>query len=477
MEMREKKGDFIDVDKVDKNELWENILIGIRSRINLGHFLTYFKMTGILKLTHDKIFIATPYYPSQKWLEKNAIDVILRSCRKNIPDLKAVEIVVDNAFEFVTDKKKKVDVKKIANSKKKQVINKIKNKTLRNDLTLDNFIVGPENRLAHAAICAAASKPGESYNPIYIYGDVGLGKTHLLVGMGNEVQRNFMNKKILYITAEGFMNDFVHNVQGGKADAFQRKFLELDVFLIDDVQFLAHKEQTQIQLYVIFNMLYDARKQIVISGDCPPKELTQLHDRLRSRCEWGMMVDVQMPDFETRVAILQEKCQKRNIEITSDVLNFIAENCRDSVRELEGVLMQAIALYELENVSPTVQNIYPLIKNLKKKQEIKGIPSSSLESVKNSDDVIDFIVNYFKIDRARLVSNTRKKEIMRSRQIAMYIIKTEFDESLEKIGEFFGGKNHTTVRHAVKKIREEMKKNKNLLREINTLRREMGFRK
>jgi chromosomal replication initiator protein len=372
------------------------------------------------------------------------------------------ERVVD-VFKLSKDQTKKKEAPEIT------VAPGVTSKTLNAHYTLENFVVGADNQLAHAAASAAARKPGEAYNPLFIYGNVGLGKTHLMQAIGNEILKKTPKKTIVYTTSEGFTNEFVDAIRGRKTEKLREKYRKIDILIMDDVQFLAGKEQTQMELFHTFNTLYEAHKQIVLSSDRPPKELNLLEPRLRSRFEWGMIVDIGFPDVETRTAILQQKCQERGVFISPEVLSFIASNVRDSVRELEGILNQAIANYELRNMTPTVQNMTPMLRKLYPHSQLVGVSDETQGRPENMDTLIESVARYYHLTQDDLRGDGRRSDIALARQVVMFIAKKNFRLTYQHIGEALGNRIHTTVMHAVEKIEREMKKDEQLQRDVNAL--------
>jgi len=355
---------------------------------------------------------------------------------------------------------------------------RVVSKMLNERYTLDTFVVGKDNRLPHAVCSAVSENPGGIYNPLYIYGDVGLGKTHLLQAVGNEVLRNFPDKVVKYITAEKFVSEVVEAIGRRNMHKFKEQYRNVDVFLLDDVQFFARKDSSQQEFFHTFNELYDANKQIVITSDRPPTQLQGLDERLKSRFAMGMVVEMLFPDFETRLAILQDKCKDFEAIIDPEVLSFVASNVHNSVRELEGVLRQAVAESQLSDSVPTIRSVAEIIKRLNKAQEIIGYDIEAKRTemiVKQATDVMAIVAKYYGLSVDDLIGQVRKKEVMQPRQICMYLIKQELNESYEKIGSTFGGRNHTTVMHACSKTAEDLKKNLRLVRDVNALKREMGL--
>lgn len=404
---------------------------------------------------------------------------VLSALQAVLPHIREVVFEVDGYLH--DEDERVVDVLKVSKEQGKKaeerevtILPGVTSKVLNPKHTLDNFVVGPDNQLAHAAASAAGHKPGEAYNPLFIYGNVGLGKTHLLQAIGNEVLKRFPRKVVVYTTSEGFTNEFVDAIRARKTEKLREKYRKIDVLIMDDVQFLAGKEQTQIELFHTFNTLYEMKKQIVLSSDRPPKELDLLEQRLRSRFEWGMIVDIGFPDVETRTAILQQKCQERGVFISADVLSFIASNVQESIRELEGVLNQAVANFELRSMTPTVKNIAPMLRKLYPRTKLVGTGEEQQE-VRSIAAVIARVAEYYRLEGADLVGENRRADISAARQVAMYIAKKYLKLTYQHIGEAFGKRIHTTVMHSVDKVAKELAKNPQLQRDVNALLAEFGM--
>ena len=326
--------------------------------------------------------------------------------------------------------------------------------------TFDTFVTGSSNKLAHAAALAVAEAPGKAYNPLFMYGSVGLGKTHLMQAIGNQILKNDPQKRVLYISSEKFTNELINSIMDGKSENFRQKYRTIDVLLVDDIQFLYKKEHTQEEFFHTFNTLYDAGKQIILSSDRHPKEIQTLEERLRSRFEWGLITDIQAPDLETRIAILKKKAILENIDAPNEVLYYIASRINSNIRELEGALTRVSAFASLSNqpitteiVAEAMKNIYPTTKTVEITIEL----------------IQEIVAQYFKIKVEALLSKKRTRDLVVPRQIAMYLCRTLTDISLPNIGSCFG-RDHTTVMHACTTIEEEMKKDNKLDTTIKDLR-------
>lgn len=309
--------------------------------------------------------------------------------------------------------------------------------------TFENFVVGKKNELAHAACLAAAERPGYAYNPLFIYGGVGLGKTHLMQAVGHAALKREPNIKVLYVTCETFTNEFIKMVGAGRADEFKEKYRSVDILMVDDIQFLAGKEGTQEAFFHTFNHLYQHNKQILLTSDRHPRAIPTLEHRLVSRFEGGMIVDVSLPDLETRIAILKQKCEQKNYTISQELAQFLASNIQNNIRELEGTLNRVIAYHQLHNIQPTIETVKPLLSSFSQAHRGQAVTARKI-----SETVADF----FEIELPDLVGNSRKKELVVPRQIAMYLMREEIHASYPNIGQELGGRDHTTAMHACQKI-------------------------
>ena len=467
-------------------DFWIQILTALEPKIKRSDFLTWFQHTAIVKREGETITIGFPITLSRDWVANRNHSTLFEAVQSLDSTIKRIHYEVDGKLGQPDDLRS-VDVNSVLKGLKnvKKVRNKeeytvttegVRSKALNPRYTLDNFIIGAENRLAHAACMAVGRRPGGAYNPLFVYGGVGLGKTHLLQATGNEILHRNPNAVVVYMTSERFTNEIVEAIRKQGAKDFKAKYRHVDCLIIDDIQFLARKERTQEEFFHTFNELYDANKQIIISADRPPKELKDLQDRLISRFEMGMIVDVQFPDYETRLAILQAKCREHQVLLPTEVLDFIAYNVHHSIRELEGILMQAIAQYELEQITPTVRSVAAIMKKLNRGGEFAVVEDGREHKslAKTPDEVISIVADYFKLTKSDIVGPVRKKEILFPRQIAMYLIRKDLGASLEQIGEEFS-RNHTTVMHSIEKVIKLLRKDTKMVRDVNALKQEMGL--
>jgi chromosomal replication initiator protein len=330
--------------------------------------------------------------------------------------------------------------------------------TLNSKYSFESFVTGNSNRFAYSAALAVADSPAKSYNPLFIYGGVGLGKTHLMQAIGNKIRRNNPACRILYISSEKFTNEMVNSIRDGNPESFRQKYRYIDCLLIDDIQFLAGKERTQEEFFYTFNALYESNKQIVISSDRLPKEINTLEDRLRSRFEWGLTADIQPPDLETRIAILRKKVSSENISMPDDVITFIAGIIENNIRELEGAFLRVIAFTSIQNVPITMESSLQALKGFKDVK--KPVTVEKIQEV---------VATHFKIKKEELLARKRLRNIVYPRQIAMYLCRELTDCSLPKTGELFSGQHYSTVIHSIEKIKKEIESNPSLKQEIKEI--------
>ncbi|MGW9114708.1 chromosomal replication initiator protein DnaA [Microbacterium sp. NPDC055683] len=333
--------------------------------------------------------------------------------------------------------------------------------------TFDNFVIGQSNRFAHAAAVAVAEAPAKAYNPLFIYGDSGLGKTHLLHAIGDYALNLYPGVRVRYVSSEEFTNDFINSIANNRGAAFNARYREVDILLIDDIQFLQGKAETQETFFHTFNTLHDHDKQVVITSDVAPKLLTGFEDRMRSRFEWGLITDVQAPDLETRVAILRKKGQAERLDIPDDVVEYIASNVSTNIRELEGALIRVSAFASL-NRSPVSLELAQTV--------LRDIVDQAEDTVVSPNDIISVTAGYFKLTADDLHGSSRAQSVAQARQIAMYLCRERTSLSLPKIGQLFGGRDHTTVMYAYRKINELMKEKRSIYNQVQEITTQLGRR-
>ena len=339
-----------------------------------------------------------------------------------------------------------------------------KNSGLNSKYTFDTFVVGNNNKFAHNAALAVAETPGEAYNPLYIYGGPGLGKTHLMHAIGNFVLAENPNMKVLYVTSENFMNSVIESIRSTNntqaMTKFRNTYRTADVLLIDDIQFIIGKESTQEEFFNTFNALYEANKQIILTSDRPPKDMKTLEDRMRSRFEWGLMADIGYPDYETRMAIIRNKVTQENITLNEDILEYIAENIKSNIREIEGALNKLSALSKLENKEITLEIA---------KEELQHIISPNKPREITPQLIIEIVAEHYQLSIDQMTSKTRNNTVSKPRQIAMYLCKQMTDSPLEAIGSLLGGRDHSTIIHGANKIADDIQKDDDLKKNIDTI--------
>ena len=404
----------------------------------------------------DTITISVPNSFTQDILDKRYKDLVANSIEVVCSKLYKIEFVI------ASEASEKEDLKETSSNSasKSIVVNDEMSSTLNPKYTFNSFVIGNSNRFAHAASLAVAESPAKAYNPLFIYGGVGLGKTHLMHAIGHYILDNNPSAKVVYVSSEKFTNELINAIKDDKNEDFRNKYRNVDVLLIDDIQFIAGKERTQEEFFHTFNALHDANKQIILSSDRPPKEIPTLEDRLRSRFEWGLIADIQVPDFETRMAILKKKADVENLNVANEVMGYIATKIKSNIRELEGALIRIIAYSSLTNRDVTVDLATEALKDIISKKQGKHI---------TIDLIQDVVSSYFNLRVEDLKSQRRTRNVAHPRQIAMYLSRKLTDMSLPKIGEEFGGRDHTTVIHAYEKISENLKTDDSLQHTVNDI--------
>jgi len=420
-------------------KMWEKTLSDIETKISKPSFETWLKSTKAIALNDDTLFISAPNEFSRDWLESRYASLIEDTLFETTGENMKIKIVTtETDLDQKNSSPKKIQDKRNYSSDDSPTGNMLNPKYV-----FDTFVIGTGNRFAHAASLAVAEAPAKAYNPLFIYGGVGLGKTHLMHAIGHYVLEHNPSAKVLYLSSEKFTNEFINSIRDNKAVDFRNKYRNVDVLLIDDIQFLAGKEQTQEEFFHTFNALHDESKQIVISSDRPPKEIPTLEDRLRSRFEWGLITDIQPPDLETRIAILRKKAKAENLDIANEVMVYIANQIDTNIRELEGALIRVVAYSSLINRDIDAEMAAEALKDI--------IPSSKPKII-TILDIQKTVGEHYGVKLEDFKAKKRNKSIAFPRQIAMYLSRELTDFSLPKIGEEFGGRDHTTVIHANDKI-------------------------
>jgi chromosomal replication initiator protein len=442
-----------------KEELWQAVLAQVQLGISQANFATWFKNTEIASREENQIIVSVPNSFAKEWLENKYGKTILKILRSLDEEIKEVKYAVGKTELKISKKTSSVPLPE-AGQLEFQEFKVDKETNLNPKYTFENFVVGPSNELPQAAAWAVSKNPGFVYNPLFVYGGAGLGKTHLLEAIGNEVIKNLSQKKVKYIPSEKFTAGVVSSIRNHEIEAFKAKCRSIDVLILDDVQFLAGKEKTQEEFFHTFNYLYEKNKQIILSSDRPPKAIPALAERLRSRFEGGMIADIGYPDYETRVAILKTKSQERKIDFSEEVLNYVASNIQRNIRELEGALNRLSAYQKLNNKPPDFEIAKSLLKNL----------ILSPAKVATPKKIIQVVAEFYDLKERDLLSSSRKKEIVNPRQVAMYLLREDLKSSYPFIGRKFGGKDHTTAIHSYGKVLKELETNENLNDEIGLIR-------
>ncbi len=439
-------------------QLWQAALGELELCISRANFTTWFKNTSILSRENEEIIVSVPNGFAKEWLENKYHKYTLKTICDICPQIKKISYKIGSNPALAENiiKENSSIVQDVGNSNAASMENGFSS-VLNPKYTFDNFVVGSNNELAHAASLAVSKNPGTVYNPLFIYGGVGLGKTHLLQSIGNEISGNNSNKKIKYASSERFTNEFVEAISGKNTRAFKEMYRKIDALIIDDIQFIAGKEKTQEEFFHTFNALYENNKQIVLSSDRPPKAIPALEERLKSRFEGGMIADIGLPDYEIRLAILKSKIREKNFEIPEDSLGYIALHIQKNIRELQGALNRVIATCELDGSYPDINRT----KNI-----LADIISRPIKKALTPKDIIKNVADFYGVVIEDMVNKNRKKEVVKPRQIAMYLMRTEIKSSFPSIGDWLGRRDHTTAMHAFEKISKDMANDRTMEQEI-----------
>lgn len=448
---------------MDNDQIWQAALGEIELNLSKANFTTWFKNTFVSSFEDDKIIICVPNAFTKTWLETKYHTEIVKAL-ENVVSKKIKEIF------YKVETKKQSQASKILEKihlKKKNVEDNpfeapasLNRFGLNPKYTFENFVVGKGNELAHAACQAVVNNPGRVYNPLFIYGGVGLGKTHLLQALGNEL--SLKTNKVLYITSEKFTNDYIQAIRGGSSKDFKDKYRRVDLLLIDDVQFMGGKDGTQQEFFHTFNELQQTDKQIILTSDKQPKLIPALEQRLASRFESGMVVDISQPDIETRVAILERKAKEKNYFLEDEIFHYIAENVKNNIRELEGALNKIIAYHEFNNSTPSIKTVKSILSDLLLSAQTKSLTPK---------DILGAVSRFYDISTKDIIGKGRKKELVWPRQITIFLMRKELNVSYPTIGQELGGRDHTTAMHAYNKILDEVenKENEKIIQEIESI--------
>lgn len=413
------------------NDIWLMILDRLRGELSETTIKTWFDETSVVKLAGNTLVLHCP----NDFKRSNIQDRFVGNIKTALLDIFSTEFSVQ-----LLDNDGLVNLSDTSDSSPKSLMES-------GEFTFDSFVIGPSNKLAASAARAVADAPGQHYNPLFIYGNSGLGKTHLLYAIAHVIRRKNPNARIVYIKGDDFINEFIESVRTGKAGDFRTKYREADLILVDDIQFVAGKVETQNEFFHTFNTLYEGKKQIVLTSDRPPHEMAQLDDRLRTRFEWGLLVDVQPPSLETRIVIVRNKATQLGFIIEDEIATYIATKITANVRQLEGTVKKIKAFYDLEGGSVDRNTVDRAIQDM----------STSSDFLITAESIIKEICRYFHIEEMQLAGQSRSRDCVKARQIAMFLIRTMIGISLNDIGELFGGRDHTTVIHSIEQVESKMR--------------------
>jgi len=454
------------------NELWRAALGEVELQISKANFKTWLQNTSLIDKKDGVVTVVVPNSFTKEWLENKYHKFILKSLRNLESDIKDVNYQISQNLTKEEQRNKNAAIKEIPETIKKQLefqeLNIDAETGLNPRYTFENFVVGSFNELAHASAIAVTKNLGRRYNPLFIYGGTGLGKTHLIQAVGNTVKKENLHKKIKYVTTERFTSEVVTTLRSGNLrpnnmDEFKRRWREFDLLIIDDIQFLSGKEKTQEELFHTFNVLSEAGKQVVFSSDRHPKSIQNLEERLRSRFEGGMVADISYPDLETRIAIIKSKAIEKNFQVTDDIFEYVADNIKKNVRELEGALNRLI-IFSHQTKKELVLD------------DVKKTLGSILNTPKKATtfkNIIKSVADFYDVSEKELMDRSRKKEIVKPRQVVMFLLREELKSSFPFIGTKMGGRDHTTAIHACEKIKKEIELDQNLNGEINLIKEKL----
>ncbi|MFA6404624.1 MAG: chromosomal replication initiator protein DnaA [Candidatus Paceibacterota bacterium] len=443
----------------DHEQIWQTALLEMQSIVSSANYSTWVKTTKIVREEGGTIFLGVPNEFTRQWLLKKCHNSILRILRQLNEHVRALEYVVlrDEEQKREEARKKSSLAPTMAMPLENYYINKEDN--LNSRYTFENFVVGPFNELAHAAAHTIVKAPGQTYNPLFIYGGTGRGKTHLIQAIGNRVKELFPNKKVFYLTAERFGSDFFDALQTNKAQQFKEKYRKYDVLIMDDIQFFSSKDKFQEEFFHLFNVFHDSSRQLVFSADRHPNIIPDLEDRVRGRFNAGMVIDISELDKESRMAIIKAKCAMSNITLLEEIVDYLAVEIEDNIREIEGII----------NIITHNTFHKGRVLNL---NEIKTILKNSIKPKKmlSVKDVVKTVCTFYNIEEDNIYSKTRKKEVVKPRQVIMYILREDYNISFPSIGDKLGGRDHTTIIHSYEKVKDDLKSDNLLAQEILQLR-------
>jgi chromosomal replication initiator protein len=447
---------------MDAKQVWRAALGELQVSLSPANFETWLKETALVAVDDNRFRVAVPNGFAKDWLETRYRSLISQTLARIVGYSVQVDFEVQQAVAApAEDQPSQAQPERVRLEPGRVGGPEGGSSSLNPRYTFRNFIVGSANRLAHAASLSVAERPGHAYNPLFLYGGVGLGKTHLMHAIGSQVIARFPRKRVVYATSEKFTNEFITSIQQGKIDEFRGRYRRIDILLIDDIQFIADKERTQEEFFHTFNAIHEDGKQIVLSSDRPPKLITTLEERLRSRFEWGLIADLTAPDLETRIAILRAKAEEQSVPMGSDVLEFIARKVISNIRELEGALNRIVAYANMGGMPITIELAQAVLSNVLYNPKRRMV---------TPERIVQAVSDYYSVELDALKGQKRDRAIVMPRQIAMYLMRAETDVSLLRIGQELGGRDHSTVLHACDKIDRETQENEELRRELAAVR-------
>jgi len=441
----------------DFPKMWQTALVEIETAVSQANFSTWFKETAILREEEGTVYLGVPNSFTQEWLQKKFHNAILRILRQMDARVRALEYVIVKDEKASATRKQAVPAPTMAMPLQDFYINKEDNLNPR--YTFDTFVIGPFNELAYAASQTVIKNPGRTYNPLFVYGETGRGKTHLIQSVGNKIKALYPEKKIFYLTSERFGNELLSALQEGKGQQFKDKYRKYDVLIMDDIQFFSGKEKFQEEFFHIFNMYVDMGRQLVFSSDKHPNVIPGLEDRLRGRFSAGMVLDIPEPDHESRMFIVRAKCNTYNITLSNEIVEHIAATIKDNIREIEGVVNIIACQTQFKNRELSLNEIRNILKNNTKPKKLLSVK-----------DVVKTVSDFYNLPEDTIYNKTRRKEVVKPRQVVMYLLREDFNVSFPSIGEKLGGRDHTTVIHSYNKMKEELKVDQVLSQEISQLR-------
>lgn len=442
---------------INRKEIWDNCLVNIKEEVSGANFNTWFKNTHLVKEDQGTVYVGVPNEFVKDWLKNKFHRLITKTLMSHIENIRTVEYLISKGDQ--NKKREEVKIKSINQELPLADLYINKEDNLNPKYTFSSFVVGPFNELAYAVCQAIIANPGASYNPFFVYGGTGLGKTHMIQSVGNSIKEKFPDKKIFYVSLEKFTIDYVNSLKNNTTNVFKEKYRKYDVLIMDDIQFISGKDKTQEELFHLFNIMHENNKQIIFSSDKHPNFIAGLEERLQSRFASGMTVQITEPDYESRIAIIKAKLINSNTFVDDVCISYLAESLEGNIRELEGSLNAVIVQSDLKKKDLSLNEIKQLIKNNLKPKKTVAIK-----------DIVKTIAEYYEVDEDDIYDKTRRKEIVRARQVIMYILREDFNISYPLIGQKLGGKDHTTVIHSHLKIKSSLQTDPTLVQEIDKIR-------